>query len=498
MRHLKLLIAHGHISKYERAILAFFLLVAAGFALLRLIDLRADMPSDITWSQTFYTDEGIYARNAAMLVSTGNWYVETDYNTAINYPIYFVLQVIFFKLFGVNLEAARLLSVVSTLATIGTIWWMVYRFVGSRAAAITVLLISTNFFFFVHSRYGQADMPMTLFIVLSLACLLLKRAKWEIWLTAVSGLLMVFAILTKTTAIFAVPILLFLIWQQYTTRRSRVTHSAILVGIIGFGLALHRLLLVKPYFLDYRRVSAILLSRINNTFNEIAYSFWTAIKGGVCIGSVLYISALIVGVLLFISFSSIRQNIIFRIALLWHVFSWLILSVSSYQPSRYFSHLVIPVAIILGIGIDHLLQTERIRILGYVMLGLVLFSSLEGVFKITQYLSSAEHSLYQTANDVRRQIESEGTESPLLVGHIAGNISLANDLLSVGAHFAQENEDFRLEKHRPTHFVELGPVSKKAEQLFAEAGYTLEFLKKYDVLNNYSRGKQVYFYRLIK
>jgi len=42
---MQLLIARDRVLKHERAILVVLLLVAVGFALLRLVELRADMPS---------------------------------------------------------------------------------------------------------------------------------------------------------------------------------------------------------------------------------------------------------------------------------------------------------------------------------------------------------------------------------------------------------------------------------------------------------------------
>lgn len=503
MSRLGMLIPRERLLKYERAILVVILLVAVGIALLRLLNLGADMPIGITRSHTFYTDEGIYARNAAMLVSEGNWYVKGDYNSAVNYPLYFVLQVIVFKLFGVNLETLRALSAVSALAIICTVWLIVQRHAGNRAAAIAVLLISTNFLFFAYSRFGQADMPMILFIVLSLACLLLGSTTPNIASTALSGLLMLFAILTKTYAVFAVPVLLFLIWQQNKTMRRRVVHIAVLAGVLCIGLAIYYVFLFEPYRLDYYRVSGPLLIRKAKGLRGIANAFTLALKqfigldcDGACFGRLFCTSALIGGPLLFIFSSSLRQNIVFRTALLWLAFGLLMLSSTNYQPSRYFSHLVIPCGIILGVGVDHLLRGNQTRLLGYVMLGLVFFTCFRGTFEIVQYVSSPRYSLYEMGNSIRKEIDSEAVKSPLLLGHIAGTVSLTNSMLSVGGLFDHENVDFRINQFLPTHFLELGPASKNANKLFAEANYKLKFLRQYDVFDNYG-GKPVYFYRVI-
>ena len=494
------LLTQNRVLKYEPIILGVFLLMIAGFAILRLVNLRADMPSYITWSNTFFTDEGIYARNASWLVLTGNWYVEGDFNTAINYPIYFVLQVIVFKLFGVNFESVRALSAVSALASIGIVWLIVQRRVGHRAAVVTILLISTNFLFFTFNRYGQADMPMILFVVLSLACLLLGSATPSIVLTALSGFLLLLALLTKTSAAFAIPVILLLVWQQQKSMKARLTHTAVLLSILGLGLVLHRLLLVDPYIVDYQRVRGILAERFRIGIQDIFLQFWQQIRiGQSAIGGMFYGLALITGLLLFIRSRKLRENLLFLAALYWVIFTFLMLSCSFYQPPRYFSHLVIPFSIILGLGLDHLLRKKRFRLLGYLMLGLILLICLHGSFKIIRYISSPQYSVYHMADDIRRQVEFEGVKSPLLIGHIAGNVSLANGMLSVGSHFDDDStdkstlKDFPLKRHRPTHFVTQGAVAEKVNQYFQKAGYHLTLIRKYDVLN---QKKQVYFYRV--
>lgn len=497
----KLLRAQNLFLKHGQTILALFLLIAAGFALLRLVNLRADMPSYVTWSNTLFTDEGIYARNAGWLVLTGNWYVEGDYNTAINYPIYFVLQVITFKLFGVNFESVRALSAVSALATIGTVWLSVQRRAGNRAAVVTVLLISTNFLFFAFSRYGQADMPMLLLVVLSLACFLLGNKPPTVFLTGVSGFLLLLALLTKTSAAFAVPILFLLVWQQQKNLKARLAHTAVLISVLGLGFILYRLFLVAPYFVDYQRVSAPLAERFQFGLQDIIFQFWKQIRVGQSVlGRMLYALALLTGTLLFIFSKVLRENLLFRTALYWIIGSFLMLSLTYYQPPRYFSHLVIPFGITLGLGIDHLLRSQKLRLIGYFILGLIIIVGLQGGLKIVNYISSPQYSMFQMANDIRQQAALDEVKSPLLIGNIAGNVSLANEMLSVGAHFDDNpklNPNFPLERYLPTHFVSQGPVIARIEERFQKAGFQLEFIKKYDVLNNY-RGKPVYLYRVIR
>ena len=196
-----------------------------------------------------------------MCSSDLNWYVIGDFNYPVHYPVYFVLEVIVFKLFGASFETVRAISAVSAVLVIFTIWLIVQPRVSNLAAAITTFLISSNYLFFAFSRYGQADIPTLLFVVLSLACLLLGKTTPASWRTILSALLLVCAILTKTTAVFAIPVLLVLIWQQQQTAKNRAIHLAIFLGIISLIFTVYYILLVKPYFADYQRIATSLKYR---------------------------------------------------------------------------------------------------------------------------------------------------------------------------------------------------------------------------------------------
>jgi len=490
--------------KVQQTIFLLFALIAVAFALLRFVNLSADMPTNITGSGTLYTDEGIYGRNAAWFVSTGGWYVPGDFNTAVNYPIYFVLQVIVFKLWGVNFEAIRTLSVLSALGVISIVGFIVKRFTSNQAAIITILLISTNFLFFAFSRYGQADMPMLLCVVLSFTCLLLSHSTPKLIFTVFSAIFLLFALLIKTSAAFAFPVLVLLIWHQQKTTKERLIHLATLTGILGVALLCYRLFLIQPYLDEYLKVSAPLRDRINVSFTSLLQQLEHLLKqilaGEAAIGPMFYAAALITGFCLFVDSKNLRRNWVFRIALSWIIFYCLMLSVSFYHPPRYFSILVIPISIMLSISSDYLLRNKRFHRIGYLSLGLISWVGFQGSFNIVPYLASPQYTMYQVADDINKNIAAEGINSPLLIGHMAGNISLASEILSVGAHLDDDegfNEDFPIEQYLPTHFISLGEANENIVDKFKKASYRLYLLGIHDVLDNY-KGKKVYLYRVMK
>lgn len=477
--------------------ISFAFVIALGFIFLRLVNLNADMPSNITWSETLYTDEGIYARNAVWFAASGNWYVKGDLNTSINYPVYSLLQALVFKIFSVGYHSLRAISAVSAIASSGLTGFIVKRFSGNRAAAIALLILSTNFLFFAFSRYGQADMLMILLVLSSIACLLLQRVK--ISSTALSGIFAILAMLTKTSAVFVIPVLLVLIWSTEGSPQRRRIHTAILIGITGLGLGLYHIFLVQPFYEDYQLVLAPLRGRMSLYPQDLIAQFLMQMRRGqAAVGLPLYILTILAVIPFFKRPQMLKGNLCLLASFAWLVFGCLMLSTSSYHPPRYFSILVIPFSMIIGIATDSLLSVRGFKILNYLITGIIIATVATGCIRILGYMAYPNYSIYDVANTVKADIWKTKAASPLLIGHASGNVSLANGILSVGAHFDDQTElmsDFPIERYSPTHFISLMEANSRVRQDFMEAGFVLKFLSKCEVIDSY-KDKSFYVYRV--
>src|SRR5882757_6363536 len=92
----------------ELALLA----VAAVFLALHAIHLRADFPNHSPWMDwAKYTDEGWYGDGAIRHFQRGHWHVPGDFNPAAALPVWPLLEAVLFRFTGVNLAAARALTV---------------------------------------------------------------------------------------------------------------------------------------------------------------------------------------------------------------------------------------------------------------------------------------------------------------------------------------------------------------------------------------------------
>src|SRR3984885_3888271 len=88
------------------------LLVAAVFLAFHALHLNADFPNHSPWMDwSKYTDEGWYGDGAIRHFQRGQWYVAGDFNPAIALPVWPLVEAALFRFTGVNLTAARALTV---------------------------------------------------------------------------------------------------------------------------------------------------------------------------------------------------------------------------------------------------------------------------------------------------------------------------------------------------------------------------------------------------
>ncbi len=96
----------------DRATELVLLLISAIFLVLHALHLDADFPNHSPWMDwSKYTDEGWYGDAAIRHFQRGHWYVPGDFNPGIALPVWPILESAVFHFTGVNLIAARALTV---------------------------------------------------------------------------------------------------------------------------------------------------------------------------------------------------------------------------------------------------------------------------------------------------------------------------------------------------------------------------------------------------
>src|SRR3984885_3313083 len=175
-------------SRTAKAIEAAVLLVAALFLALHAVHLNADFPNHSPWMDwAKYTDEGWYGDGAIRHFQRGHWYVPGDFNPAAALPVWPLLEAALFRFTGVNLAAARALTVAIFGLILVTSFPLIRRWQRlsssssssssdkagkksepSLAPAIAVLLLAVSPFCYVFTRMAILEPLLILFTLLAL------------------------------------------------------------------------------------------------------------------------------------------------------------------------------------------------------------------------------------------------------------------------------------------------------------------------------------------
>src|SRR4030081_3601235 len=169
---------HSIPPRILKAAEAIFLLAAAIFLALHAVHLSADFPNYSPWMDwAKYTDEGWYGDAAIRYFQRGQWYVPGDFNPAAALPVWPLLEAALFRFTGVNLVAARALTVAIFACILVTSYILLRRWQllssgkkteTSLSPAIAVLLLAVSPFCYVSPRMPLLEPLLILFTLLAL------------------------------------------------------------------------------------------------------------------------------------------------------------------------------------------------------------------------------------------------------------------------------------------------------------------------------------------
>ena len=472
-------------------LILFLSLAALG---LRFVHLEADFPYQINWSGDLYTDEGWYSNNAIAYQLTGRWILEGDFNPIVSLPVIPVIQAAAFNLLGFGLTTARITEVVFSILVCLLSYRLVTRMADGLSGLATLFLLSTNFTVFAFSRLAILELPMTALTVLSLLVAVSARGPSALRLVLAS-LAFCLATLTKTTALFGLPSLLYLIWTAQPSGRKGLPAAAA-------ALALITLLLGGYYAIaeatDPQSVALFAATeftpRLEGTLPSIGWALGRTVWNGLVLDRLAYPLTILSLPLFLVVSRRARTDRLVIACTLWIASSFAALAVRGYLPPRYYLPLSVPLACLLGVMAVRAFQALRPSPRSYVPL--VFLAGIGGInlIGIGSHLASPQFSFIEMARDVEARIEAHGG-NPLLIGNIANSVSLATGLASINSELGTRDLAWKLEKYRPGYYLALGeekPTVRKLNEV-----YELQPLASYDVFGNYYDGKQVQLYKLI-
>ncbi len=467
------------------------------FTIVRFVNIEADFPAGITGSGMLYTDEGWYTNAAIRHTLEGRWYLEGDFNPIVNMPIGQLIQAGAFSLFGMSMATARTSAAVSfVLLVIGTTC-LVRRHAGALVASWIALLLAANYFLFAYSRLAILEVVMICFVVASLAIASAFRSAGRLPIVIGSSVVLALAVLTKSTAFFALPILMYLLSTRAREPRRKI-FLATAAGLLCLAIvATYNLLASHFYPEDFSYFKDVNFdSRLVKNPLQVARGILRGIQHAHVIAPVAYPAALLGSVVLFAVSSDFRRNLLARLCLLWLACYFGLLGFISYHPPRYFLPLVVPVVVLFCVALATLRRHLDRRLALTVTAGLLAASLMLNGRNILAYLLAPRFSFVEMAQDVGRRIDAPEASgrSPVLIGNFANSISLATGIRSINSSLGTGDVEWRIERYRPDYFITLG--NEPAVERALDRHYRRQRISQWKVFDNYYQNRRVMLFKL--
>jgi hypothetical protein len=472
-------------SKIIRAVEAALLLVSAIFLAFHALHLNADFPNHSPWMDwAKYTDEGWYGDAAIRYFQRGQWNLPGDFNPAAALPVWPLLEAALFRFTGVNLVAARSLTVGIFALILVTAYLLLRRWhdltspakknsVTSLAPAIAVLLLSVSPFCYAFTRIAILEPLLILLTLLALLAAsyatpgqgsspspLKNRLRHALPLLAL-GLLLPLMVLTKTTAIFLFPAIAWLLWAraEYTLHpflRISVPPAvlAVVLWLGYYGLA------VRPHFLlDYRYLfnandyTGITLANASSVLSD-------TFRDGLWIGNLLYPLAILAAAIALFSGSRLLRNPLIPALLLWVVGYAAFLAYHNNLQPRYYLVIAVPLTLLVPFVFEHLWTRTNNEIISPLRhLAAATVAVALAVLTVTDarqtlhYVRTPDYTFTTAAAQIHRIIAADRTHNPLVLSISGSDLSLMTGLPSICDDFGTMELAVRVRAYHPGWYV---------------------------------------------
>jgi hypothetical protein len=469
-----------------RALHAVMLLGTAILLGLHAVHLTADFPNHSRWMDwSKYTDEGWYGDAAIRHFQLGHWYVHGDFNPAAALPVWPFLEALVFHFTGVSVVAARALTVAVFACILAASWLLIARGIGNRtqvplAASSAVLLLAASPFCFVFTRLAILE---PLLILLTLLSLLTAqsfrpvsgppRQSWPAaTFTAIHrnllpilalGLLLPLTVLTKTTALFLVPAVAWLLFASVGYRFWIFLRVGLPAATLGVGLwLLYFLVLIRPHFLlDYRYLfSANAYTGI--TRENFADVLLGTVKDGMWMGSILYPLALVALFFACSRFRRLRDYPLIPTFILWATGYTAFLAYHNNLQPRYYLVVAVPLTLLVPVVLESLFvwQTPRVSSQSFAVLacGIVILAiAIPDAHETLHFVRHPEYTLVEAAKQVHDYIaddlKQDPNHNPLVLSISGSDLSLMTGIHSICDDFGTLELPDRVNQYRPGWYV---------------------------------------------
>lgn len=476
--------------------------VAALIALaaLHFVHLQADFPNYSRWMDwSKYTDEGWYANGAIEHFIRGSWYVPGDFNSSAAVPLWPFLTFILFHLTGMSIQAARGLSVSLFCLNLFLSYRLIRKEEKEWVALLACSLLASSSFMFCFSRLAILE---PLLISLTLASLLLAEKvgaiidhRRRMAAAALVGVLFCGMVLTKTTAVFLLPALLYSLW--YPLRKDL---RAFFRVIAAMGLTAATLwgsyffLFVRPYYLaDYKYLFYVnVFQRPSQLLGWLATGYY-AVHGALWIDRVLVAASVLLLVLTVFLARTAWRNPLFVSSVLAIAGYFFFIAYDANMQPRYYAVIAFFLFFVVTLACASLLRTQRG--LGVAALVVVCCAMAKSTWELGGFVLHPQYTFVDAARNLTNYIDQHPNGNRMLVSISGNDISLITGLPSLCDDFGTLPLPDKLAKYKPGWYAgwnELDPGT--LEDLQTE--YSLQEVANYKAFDDEERNTLV-LYKLI-
>jgi hypothetical protein len=474
-------------SRILQAVEATLLLAATLFLVLHAIHLNADFPNHSPWMDwAKYTDEGWYGDGAIRHFQRGHWYVPGDFNPAAALPIWPLLEAALFRFTGVSLTAARALTVAIFGLILAASYLLVRRWQllssgkkteTSLAPAIGVLLLAVSPFCYVFTRMAILEPLLILFTLLALlaasyatpleqetaAVPLHTRLRQALPLLAL-GLLVPLMVLTKTTAIFLLPAIAWLLWARAGYRIRPFLRFSIPPAVLAaITWVSYYLFVVRPHFLSDYRYLFEANGYTGITPSTILSVLADTIADGLWIGKLLYPLALLAVVSVFLLRPRLLRNPLVPALVLWAAgYAGFLAYHNNLQP-RYYLVIAVPLTLLVPVVFSSLWDSgPRSRTAKETYLHRLAITSIVGVLAVLtltdarqtlHYVRTPDYTFTSAAAQIHQIISADPAHNPLILSISGSQLSLMTGLPSICDDFGTMDLPVRVQAYHPGWYV---------------------------------------------
>jgi hypothetical protein len=433
------------------------MVAAAGFFGLHFLHLGADFPNHSPWMDwSKYTDEGWYGDAAIRHIQLGQWNVPGDFNPAAALPVWPMLEYVVFRVAGVGLVAARALTVSVFGGILLAAYFLLRRFSGKDALspAVAVVLLAVSPFCYAFTRLAILE---PLLILLGLLALLVASCAGR-WSSAIGlGVLLPVMVLTKTTAIFLLPSIAWMLWATSGYRVREFLRVAVPAAGIAAGLwGIYFALVVRPLYLeDYRYLFSA--NAYTGMTRENAWSVIEAtVRDGMWMGKAIYPLALVALVVALVGCRRYFRNPLVPSLMLWASgYAGFLAYHNNLQPRYYLVIAVVLTMLVAIVGEESLRAFGAAKGMAFRVgaLAAVVAMVSADARQTVEYVRTPTYCFEQAARELRDVVEADDTRnkghSPLLLSISGSDISLMTGLPSICDDFGTMTLEERAAAYRP-------------------------------------------------